>query len=157
MEREIIFRAKTLNQHNIDGNILNAGEWIYGAYFNMCHNDHRTHIHHFIIPNGADVSIGTPIEKIQIEVDPETIGQFTGLKDINGKGIFEGDIIVVNGLYPRIVLWDKICWALMPTKHYHDKTYWIMNIQHPDADWWEDYAKEIEVIGNIYDNPINKK
>ena len=49
------------------------GEWIEGYYFCLHHNDERTHIHHMLIPVGADLSLGTPIEKIQVEVIPESI------------------------------------------------------------------------------------
>ena len=83
----------------------------------------------------------------------ETVGQFIGIVDRNGKEIYEGDIITVKGDYPRVVLWDKMMWALMPTVYYHDEDFWVMNLQHPGVDWWEEYADEIEVIGNIYDNP----
>lgn len=87
-------------------------------------------------------------------VHPKTVGQFTGILDKNGKEIYEGDIITVNGQYPRVVLWDKMMWALMPTEYYHDKYFWVMNLQHPGPDWWEEYADEFEVIGNKYDNPL---
>ncbi len=49
------------------------GEWIEGTYFCLHHNDERTHVHHMLIPMGADLSLGTPIEKIQVEVIPESI------------------------------------------------------------------------------------
>lgn len=87
------------------------------------------------------------------EVDSESVGQFTGLVVKNGKEIYEGDIITLNGRYPRVVLWDKMSWALMPTEYYHDEVFWVMNLQHPGNDWWEEFANEFEVIGNIYDNP----
>ena len=86
-------------------------------------------------------------------VDPDTVGQFTGLFDKNGKEIYEGDIITVNGRYPRVVLWDKMMWALMPTEYYHDAYFWVMNLQHPGPDWWEEFSDEFEIIGNIHDNP----
>jgi len=47
-------------------------EWVEGYYFCMVHDDKR-HEHHFIIPIGADLSKGTPIEKIQVEIDIETL------------------------------------------------------------------------------------
>ena len=49
------------------------GQLVIGYYFCMHHNDDRKHIHHFIIPLEADLSIGTPIEKIQVEIDPNTL------------------------------------------------------------------------------------
>ena len=90
---------------------------------------------------------------VSVKVDPSTLGQFTGLTDRNGKEIYEGDIFTVNGKYPRVILWDKMCWALMPTEYFHDEMFWVMNLQHPGIDWWEEFADEFEVIGNIHDNP----
>ena len=90
---------------------------------------------------------------VSVKVDPSTLGQFTGLTDRNGKEIYDGDIFTVNGKYPRVILWDKMCWALMPTEYFHDEMFWVMNLQHPGIDWWEEFADEFEVIGNIHDNP----
>ena len=87
------------------------------------------------------------------DVSPETVGQFTGQLDKNGKEIYEGDIITVKGLFPRVVLWDKMMWASMPTEYYHDEVFWVMNLQHPGVDWWEEFADEFEIIGNIHDKP----
>lgn len=96
---------------------------------------------------------------ISVKVQPDTVGQFTGILDKNGKEIYEGDIITLKGKYPRVVLWDKMSWALMPTEHYHDEVFWVMNLQHPGLDWWEEFADEFEIIGNIHDNPklLNEK
>lgn len=90
---------------------------------------------------------------VSVKVQPDTVGQFTGLIDKNGKEIYEGDIITVNGHYPRVVIWDKMTWGLMPTEFYHDKYFWVMNLQHPGTDWWDEFADEFEVIGNRFDNP----
>ena len=90
-------------------------------------------------------------------VIPNTVGQFIGLHDRNGKEIYEGDIIALKENYPRVILWDKVSWALMPCKYYNDKYFWIMNLQHPGNDWWEKFAEEMEVAGNIHDNPKQLK
>ena len=127
--RQIKFRGKRLDN----------GAWIYG---DLIHIDK------------SDIGIVTDYDHWSgCRINPDTIGQFTGLTDRNGKEIYEGDIITVNGKYPRVVLWDKMCWALMPTEYFHDEMFWVMNLQHPGIDWWEEFANEFEVIGNIHDNP----
>lgn len=120
------------------------GEWHYGNLF-VSDTRGRTHI-------------STPARGC-LSIAPDTVGQFTGLYDKNGQEIYEGDIITLKGLYPRVVLWDKMMWALMPTDYYQDNIFWVMNLQHPGVDWWEEYTSEFEVIGNIHDNPelINHK
>ena len=140
MNRTIKFRGKRLDN----------GEWVYGSLA-------ETHGKLFIgIPTDPD----NPVYKMDwYEVDPATVGQFTGLLDKNGREIYEGDIITLKGNYPRVVLWDKMSWALMPTEYYHDSYFWVMNLQHPRLDWWEEFADEHEIAGNIHDNPelLNEK
>lgn len=126
MKRTIKFRGKTTAN----------GHWVYGSL--IAYN------------NGAYAIRNS---KSQPWVQADSIGQFTGLPDRNGKEIYGGDIITVRGEYPRVVLWDKVSWALMPCEHYNDKHFWVMNLQHPGNDWWEEFADEMEVVGNIHDNP----
>ena len=68
------------------------GEWVKGYYFRLTHPDKR-HTHHFIIALGTDLSFGTPIEKIQIEIDINTLCQCIGIDDKNDKLIWENDIV----------------------------------------------------------------
>ena len=82
------------------------------------------------------------------EVIPETVGQFTGLTDKNGKKIFEGDII--QGTI--VSAWNK---ELIRCEIVYDKDAFISVERKRNRAWVHKvkFAKDIEVIGNIYDNP----
>ena len=126
--REILFRGKSRS--------LRAGDWIYG-YYNG--------------PVGLDGSheicdINDDACGLMIEVDPETVGQFTGLKDRNGKRIFEGDIVrCESGRICKVVFFTSpqiACFDLLP----------IAAFDTPVPTLWNLFSAS-EVIGNIYDNP----
>ena len=120
MKRVIKFRGRRL------------GKWYYGDLEYSRHNE-RTVIHTY----KDDGSYGE-----QYRVERDTIGQFTGLRDKNGKEIYEGDIIVhASGSSIRyIVEWHntELVGKQIGSSSYAGISYWI---------------DVTEVIGNIYDNP----
>ena len=152
--REILFRGKRLDN----------GKWVEGFFVKRI--DRLTLIPKcYILVQEEDTSgiTGEPTGYLNTEfswyeVIPETVGQYTGLKDNNGKRIFEGDILriakISDGLgsyyhppldYPVnvVVKWDLCAW--MWETLCEDKRY----ISFPNA--WCHY--ECEIIGNIHDNP----
>ena len=91
-----------------------------------------------------------------VEVIPETVGEYTGLTDKNGKKIFEGDIVCTR--FPKECEHaGNIC--SLGDIQFRDGMFGIEWTQWKNDTFWglrridEDFHKEIEIIGNIYDNP----
>lgn len=138
--REILFRGKRTDN----------GEWAYGFYFRDIGNFIKE------LPS----SVSTHIHLVL----PETVGQYTGWKDKNGKRIFEGDILTFpdtgeDGYEYKegydftnvaTVYWNNGRWELAD---FGDENSGVMD----DLDFCHDDFIGIfpcsEVIGNIHDNP----
>ncbi|EJC8820522.1 hypothetical protein M0906_001543 [Listeria monocytogenes] len=122
--REIEFRAKVKRSLQLE-QIKNG--WIHGGIFENKIISRNT--------NEGSICAGFCSE---VEIIPETVGQFTGLKDKNGKKIFEGD-----------VGWDE-----------HNECYGVVKFEEGKFLYvWENIAEDlwevadgIEICGNIHEN-----
>lgn len=120
--RKILFRGKALDN----------GKWAEGDLAMISNRP-------FIIP----------AEALAVEVDPRTVGQFTGLHDRGGACVFEGDLVAVSGGFPRAVRYDGGCAAFCLGNPGADGGHGFLQI---DADWWRDFQFSIRVVGNEHDD-----
>lgn len=140
--RDILFRGKCLADNN----------WIYGYYSGPIAMDMSHEICDINDPIGSS-----------IDVDPDTICQYTGLSDKNGRKIFEGDILKgesypykapdgTYNYYAEVVWFDNSpAFGLYTFKCPHSK---VRGISGGLSDYIEDFVPCMwEVIGNIHDNP----
>ena len=138
--REILFRGKRLDN----------GEWVEGYLYEhepelvgiASENDVPEPSKWFIARTGfADWNMPRPVEFV--EIDPSTVGQYTGMKDKNGKKVFEGDIIrkTNEGRHPQIFT------ANIRTNFRVNEEVYYSPCDHFTE------SCEYEIIGNIHDNP----
>lgn len=128
--KEIKFRGKRLDN----------GEWIYG---DLVHTIKDT----LILPTDEGWN--------QYAVDPATVGQYTGLKDKNGKEIYEGDVIrsplSEDKTRPHRIFYHTGNAAFMGALVDRKELCYL----RLDQDWIYKFGKE--VIDNIHDNPELQK
>lgn len=134
MSREILFRGKTDNE-----------KWVYGFFNGQSILEYRNDRG---IITKADKNTHAIMRPYPIDI--ETLGQYTGLTDKNGKRIFEGDIVKFtddDGDYSNYeVYFDNNLMAFM-TKEL------LCGGGICDMSKWEKWREMYEVIGNIHDNP----
>ena len=80
---------------------------------------------------------------------PETIGQYTGLTDKNGKKIFEGDIVKAQD----DVFGSPFCDGITGKVVYEETAFFIEPKDPMESQWLFNECAVYEVIGNIHDNP----
>ena len=143
--REILFKAKRLDN----------GEWVEG-YYVYCRK------RHYILPV-LNKAIGFDEREDEwIEIDPDTICQYTGLTDKNGKKIWENDILRGyqypyrfdgNDNYFAEVTWFENCPAFGIYTFKNPKSN-VCGISEGNTEFMENWnSEDWEVIGNIFDNP----
>ena len=117
--REILFRGKAFN-----------GEWEYGVpVFSGLNNE---------------LAFMKQMHSYDHQVIPETIGQYTGLTDKNGKKVFEGDIVKYGDTINKVVFENRNGTAYFGV---------VMDIAETWHFCYLTNAECMEVIGNIHDNP----
>lgn len=131
MKREILFRGKRTDN----------GEWVYG----------------YLI--GNNVIVGEVVDfdddyfntEFWYKVDPETVGQFTGMEDSLTFQIFEGDIV----RHTRSSVWGT---ESTINEVYFDTELMQFGLKNSNELFNFQFSNEFEVIGNAYDNTelINK-
>lgn len=111
-----------------------SGDWVYGYYRN-------NEVGGCFITEVLDEFENYVFQ--EFEVQPNTVGQYTGLKDNHKNEIFEGDKVLFNDDEVGIIVWDnkESCWILQED-----------TICYPLGNF---YDYELEVIGNIYEEDFH--
>lgn len=125
--RDILFRGKRLDN----------GEWVYGFYCHVPRGrlDRDEHLIQTVKKSGKMGMLHC--------VDPSTVGQYTGLKDKDGKRLFEGDVLTVDG--------EVGCFEL---KFNENTAMFIIDGDAIRASFNIFGADEVEVMGNIHDGGL---
>lgn len=147
--REILFKAKRIDN----------GKWVEGYYQKMSETTYcfkedyeRKPVseHHYILQERM-TDWGLPNQIVQIEIDSETLCQFTGLTDKSNKKIWENDIVNHNGEY-ALVKFGMYC-SSFDYGSYNLGFY----VDFPEETFYRKelgyWRRKVETSGNVFDNP----
>jgi uncharacterized phage protein (TIGR01671 family) len=140
--REILFRGKRVDN----------GGWVQGFLtINPKYGQTQAFFIEYVEELKTKEGRFNGLKKHSYLVFPESVGQYTGLKDKNGIKIFEGDIIKHinrNEIYTCVWVEDYACFAF------------IEDIEFGEGYYFQKVDEErLSIIGNVHDNPdkINSK
>lgn len=155
MNREIKFRGKSVK----------TGEWVYGFYYEVpaplkCIGKQDDPECNIVFENtNSCPDWGMPRDVVRDIVENETVGQYTGLKDKKGVEIYEGDILEEHT--PSTSNYSVVKFGEIDISAFYYKSKMCTCFYHDFSNFNDNWGevtlgnnlKNIEVIGNIYENP----
>lgn len=146
MSREILFKAKRKNWRELPKDEW----WVEGLPFiqDLDGMEQVCIAHHSISANDYSEICGE--NKNWFQIDPETICQYTGLTEKDGKRIWENDIVVCRQYIGGNFVDYYIERGFVEMNHGAFGLHRKQGYYRPFKDWLEDY--EYEVLGNVFDN-----